>query len=117
MEEKKQITKPVNNSKIKIQTKPEKQFINNDDISWMKSSQQADINKLSDDELYATKSAHSSRRFKQNMIYAARRTNLNSVKNQFKEELEYHSSRCGWWEDDYDGPITENIDKKYNFTR
>lgn len=101
----------------KLRTIPLKQLIDEDDISWMKSGQRANINKLSGDEMFASKSAHSARRFKQNMIYNARKTNRNTHERHFKEELDYHSTRHGWWDIDYDGPLIKNIDEKWHYTR
>ena len=101
----------------KVQAKPLKQFITDNDISWVRNGQQADINKITGDEQYAAKAAHSARRFKQNMVYAARRTNVNTHKKHFQEELNYHASKSGWWNVDYDGLLIKNIDKEYHYIR
>ena len=104
-------------SEKKIQAKPLKQLVSENDIAWMHSSQEADINKFTGDEQFASKAAHSARRFKQNMIYNARKTNVNTHKKHFSEELDFHASRMGWWDIDYDGPHIKNIDKKWHYTR
>lgn len=77
-----------------------KQLITDDDINWVKNSQQLDINKITGDELLAGKSAHMARKFKQNMIYAARRSNVNTHRKHFTEELNFHEKRHGWWDND-----------------
>jgi len=103
--------------KKKEAAKPLRQIITADDISWVKNSQQTEINKISGDEILAAKSAHSARRFKQSMVYQARRTNVNTHKKHFQEELDFHSKRYGWWQNDYDGPHIKNIDEKWHYTR
>ena len=50
-------------------------------MSWVKNGQTTEINNRLGDEIYAEKSAHSARRFKQNMIYNARKTNVNNWKH------------------------------------
>lgn len=98
-------------------TKQLKQLITDSDISWVQSGQTSDINKITGDELLAAKAAHSARRFKQNMVYNARKTNKNTHLKHFKEELDYHATRHGWWNTDYDGPLMKNIDKEYHYIR
>lgn len=104
-------------SEKKIQAKPLKQLITQSDISWVRDGQTEDINKILGDEIYAAKSAHSAHRFKQNMIYNARKTNVNTHKKIYEDELEFHATRHGWWEMDYDGPLIKNIDKQYQYIR
>lgn len=93
------------------------QLINDDDMSWVRSGQRADINKITGDEMLASKSAHSAHRFKQNMIYASRKTNKNTHKKHFEEELDFHATRKGWWDAEYDGPVMKNLTKAWFYTR
>jgi hypothetical protein len=93
------------------------QLINDDDMSWVRSGQQADINKITGDEMLASKSAHSAHRFKQNMIYNSRKTNKNTHKKHFEEELNFHSTRKGWWDAEYDEPLEKNLTNTWFYIR
>lgn len=93
------------------------QLINDDDMSWVRSGQRADINKISGDEMLASKSAHSAHRFKQSMIYTARKNNKNTHKKHFEEELDFHATRQGWWDTEYDGTLVKNLTKTWFYTR
>ena len=103
----------------KIQSKTLKQYVTDDDITWIRESQESNINKITGDEIYAAKSAHAAQRFKQSKIYQARSTNRRSLENSFglREELDYHESRAGWWEYEKDLPIVKNIHKEWHYTR
>jgi len=85
--------------------KPTKNLITQDDITWVSTSQSININKISGDERLSSKAAHISRKFKQSMIYNHRRNNKNTHIEHYKEELDFHASRHGWWEMDYDNPL------------
>jgi hypothetical protein len=92
-------------SNKKAITKPIRQLITDDDMSWMKNGQYANINKISGDELLTEKMKHSAKRFKQSMVNQARRTNKYTNMKHFTEELDAHASRHGWWEYEHDSPL------------
>lgn len=92
-------------------SQPLKNIITDEDINWFKYSENSNRVNTTGDERLAYKSAHSARKFKQNMIYAARRSNANTWKKHIEPELKFHASRYGWWEEEKNEPIIYPIKK------